>query len=239
MLLAVEGIDGAGKTTQLGLVSKWLDSQGIRHRILALNSNPLLSSQFTQLNRIRAIDARDAALMTAAEIAGRVHFHIRPMLESGIVVLCEKYITGSRVRDACRNVDSAVLDAIYGGLPVADLTLYFSVSWELALQRKRASGGPGLWESGLDIGLNLPVCEIERRLSDDSFDHTLVDEHFRQFQGEIAARYDATLPTIAHVRFDGGKKMHDLASEVREVVATQIGLRAVQQRTTNEGTKWK
>jgi dTMP kinase len=43
-LFVVEGIDGSGKTTQLGLLAKWLASQGHRVFVTEWNSSALVKA---------------------------------------------------------------------------------------------------------------------------------------------------------------------------------------------------
>jgi dTMP kinase len=222
-ILAVEGIDGSGKTTQVRLLSRWLERLGILHRVLSLYANPCLSAQFRELNGHGLLTAKEAALMTAAEVAGRTHYLVGPLLDSGALVIWDKYVTGSRARDRSRGVAAPVLKALYDPLPGADFTLYFSLSAKRAAERKRADGGPGIWESGLDTQLELPIVEIERQLDQDILDHDLVDRHFAAFQSRVAVGYDALLPSLDHVRLEATDTVERLAARVRDIVSERFG----------------
>src|SRR6266404_5834421 len=112
-LITFEGLDGCGKTTQFDLESKRLVGQGwvvtttkepggtpvgqkIREIVLNVSSGPL--SATTEL-----------ALMLAAR-AQHIHEVIRPALESGILVLCDRF------------TDSTVAYQGYGrGIPLDQL----------------------------------------------------------------------------------------------------------------------
>jgi len=96
VFVTFEGIDGSGKTTQAALLADWARAQG--HEVVAVRE-----PGGTQLGeRIRALllDGpemtawAEAALFAAAraELAGRV---IRPALERGAWVICDRYVDSS------------------------------------------------------------------------------------------------------------------------------------------------
>lgn len=98
VFIALEGGEGAGKTTQLGLLEDWLTSVG----------RPVLRTREpggTEIGeRIRSllldhgqgeVDPRTEALLFAASRAAHVQQKIAPALDSGTVVLCDRYIDSS------------------------------------------------------------------------------------------------------------------------------------------------
>jgi dTMP kinase len=96
--ISFEGVDGAGKTTQLGLLRRELEARG--HEVVATRE----PGGTAVGERIRAIlldpvaadlDARAEALLFAAARAQLVEQVIRPALRRGAVVLCDRFVDSS------------------------------------------------------------------------------------------------------------------------------------------------
>lgn len=92
MLITVEGLDGAGKTTLIAGLARELDATVLREpggvelseRLRALVADPVVR-----------IDARAEALIFAAARAQLVAERLRPLLESGATVLLDRFIDSS------------------------------------------------------------------------------------------------------------------------------------------------
>lgn len=221
LLLALEGLDGAGKTTQVDRIRDQVRAAGRAVTVLSLYGNPLVGTQFFRLNHLHEIGARDATLVTAAEVAGRTHAIVEPALARGEVVLWDKYVKGSWARDRARGVREDILAAVYEPLPPAMLTIHLDVDPDVATARKRAEGGPGMWESGLDVQLGLPIVEIERRLVAGEIPPDEIDHHFATFQRTVRDGYRSLLrddPTV--VTIDTTDRTAD---QVAELVGAAIG----------------
>jgi dTMP kinase len=96
--IAFEGIEGAGKGTQVDLARSFLESQG--HQVLVTREpgGTGLGERLrdTLLEREgESVDARAEALLFAASRAQHVSRVIRPALEEGKVVLCDRYLDSS------------------------------------------------------------------------------------------------------------------------------------------------
>ncbi|WP_026877820.1 dTMP kinase [Jiangella gansuensis] len=96
LFVAFEGGDGAGKTTQLGLLAEHLRAQGCDVVVTREPGDSRIGPQ------VRAIvldggelDPRAEALLFAADRADHVAHVIRPALERGAVVLVDRYIDSS------------------------------------------------------------------------------------------------------------------------------------------------
>ena len=95
VFVALEGGEGAGKSTQARLLSEWLDSQGYS---VVLTHEPGDSAVGRQLRSILlspetgALDHRAEALLYAADKAEHVEKLIRPALAQGKVVITDRYV---------------------------------------------------------------------------------------------------------------------------------------------------
>jgi dTMP kinase len=96
--IAFEGIEGAGKGTQVRLARELLESQG--HDVLVTREpgGTTLGEHLrdTLLEHGQgSVDARAEALLFAASRAQHVSHVIRPALEEGKVILCDRYLDSS------------------------------------------------------------------------------------------------------------------------------------------------
>jgi dTMP kinase len=99
LFIAFEGVEGAGKSTQMQRLAEWLITD--RDRDVVVTREP---GGTVLADRIRSvvlepghgqIDGKTEALLFAASRAQHVAERIRPALESGKVVLCDRYIDSS------------------------------------------------------------------------------------------------------------------------------------------------
>jgi dTMP kinase len=146
LLLALEGGEGAGKSTQARLLAIWLRGQGfdvvtthepgatkIGMRLRAL----LLDTTHTGLN------PRAEALMYAADRAEHVAAVIRPALERGAIVVTDRYVDSSLAyQGAGRQLPVAEVARLNEwatcGL-VPDLTIVLDLPPQDGLNRRRSS----------------------------------------------------------------------------------------------------
>lgn len=98
LFITFEGGDGAGKTTQIGLLTDWLNTSR-KHPPLVTREpggSPLgVSIRQMLLHGTETITPRAEALLFAADRAHHVASVIRPALEAGRDVVCDRYIDSS------------------------------------------------------------------------------------------------------------------------------------------------
>jgi dTMP kinase len=96
-LIAFEGVEGAGKSTQLELLRQTLEKAG--HRVVSTREpgGTTVGEQIRSilLDRGSTLDPRAEALLFAAARAQLVEQVIRPALERGETVLCDRYLHSS------------------------------------------------------------------------------------------------------------------------------------------------
>ena len=96
-LIAFEGVEGAGKSTQLELLRQTLEKAG--HQVVTTREpgGTPVGEQVRSilLDRASTLDPRAEALLFAAARAQLVEQVIRPALERGEVVLCDRYLDSS------------------------------------------------------------------------------------------------------------------------------------------------
>lgn len=159
LFITLEGLDGAGKTTQLKRLAAWMHKRGI---------DPVVTRQpgGTETgDRIRALllDSRSSALAPLTEMslmfadrAQAIAEIIEPALSSGKTVLCDRFTDSTEAyQGGGRQLGSeVVLDLhkmICGNLQ-PDLTLLLLPSLERSLDRARRRNERAAEKDGKDEG---------------------------------------------------------------------------------------
>ena len=86
-LFVVEGIDGSGKTTQLGLLAKWLKSAGHPVFMTEWNSSALVKAATKTGKKKNALTPMTFSLLHATDFADRLLYNIVPPLKAGMIAL--------------------------------------------------------------------------------------------------------------------------------------------------------
>jgi len=147
IFITFEGVEGSGKTTQVERLAERLRRAG---RTVVATREP---GGTPISDRIRAvvldqqnvdIHSHTEALLMCAARAQLVHEVIRPSLERGAVVICDRYSDSTfAYQGYARGQDLATLRAINhfatGGL-LPDLTVLLDLPAEAGLQRRFGSG---------------------------------------------------------------------------------------------------
>jgi dTMP kinase len=205
-LFVVEGIDGSGKSTQLSLLHKWLESRGYGVVFSQWNSSPLVKDTTKLGKKKKMLTPATFSLIHATDFADRTERSILPLLKAGAVVLCDRYIYTAFARDVARGMDRAWLRDLYGFAVKPTVAFYFRVPLETAVGRLvGARDGFKFYEAGLDIGL-----------SDDP------TESFRLFQGRIINEYEKMIPEFGLTVVDATLPVEVQQAQVRQITRTHL-----------------
>lgn len=163
LLIAFEGPDASGKTTQRKLLKTWLESQG--HQVISTRwaSSPVVKPLLTARKRIHALSAEEYSLLHAVDFRHRVETTILPALWAGKTVLADRYLFTALARDAARGLDLDWLLHVYAPLLWPDLVLYFSMAPTVSSRRIASTRAPHFYEAGQDVtGLDDPLASYGR-----------------------------------------------------------------------------
>ncbi len=207
-LIAVEGLDGSGKSTQIYLVKRWLELSGARVFFTEWNSSSLVKPSTSRGKTSRLLTPTTFSLIHATDFADRYERQIFPLLQAGYIVLADRYIFTAFARDVVRGVDFDWVEQLYNFAVQPDVTLYFRAPLEVALGRI-LDGRPELkyHEAGMDLGL-----------SSDPY------ESFRIFQGRILEQYERLAPRYRFTTVDATRDIHEQQAEVRRILRKQFRL---------------
>lgn len=140
-LISFEGVDGAGKSTQIRLLRARLEGLGWAVAATREPGGDALGESIRALLLDNPMCARTELLLFLAARANHVSTTIRPLLETGRVVLTDRFIDSSvAYQGYARGLGPERVEELNcfatGGLE-PDLTLLLDVSADRALQRQR------------------------------------------------------------------------------------------------------
>jgi len=207
-LVAVEGLDGSGKSTQIYLLKRWLELQGVKVFFSEWNSSELVKNATSKGKKRELLTPSTFSLIHATDFADRYERQLVPLMRAGYIVLCDRYIFTAFARDTVRGCPPEWVRGIYNFAALPDLTFFFNAQLEVSLQRI-LDGRPQLkyFEAGMDL-----------RLSSDPY------ESFRIFQGRILEQYLAMSTEFSFLVMDANRPVEPQQSIVRQLVATKIDL---------------
>jgi len=142
LFITLEGPEGAGKTTQLKLVSKKLDGLDCKHVITRDPGGTALGKQIRRilLNPENPVQPVAELLLYQADRAQNVADVIRPALQDGSVVFCDRYIDSTIAYQGYGRGLSfeliAELNEVSSGGLMPDLTILFDLESEEGLGRR-------------------------------------------------------------------------------------------------------
>lgn len=151
-LIVMEGIDGAGKTTQAKLLAAALEKAGGRAVFTAEPTHGPAGRRIRDAT-VRLDPLPEAALFTQ-DRREHVAQVIMPALRSGVYVVCDRYVHSSVAYQGARGVDvDALVRENLSFAPAPDLVILLTIPVDLALSRisTRTSSGPDYFESRVGL----------------------------------------------------------------------------------------
>ncbi|HJR78062.1 MAG TPA: thymidylate kinase [Nitrospiraceae bacterium] len=202
-LIIVEGIDGSGKSTQLLLLQKWLESHEHKIFFTEWNSSNLVRDTTKKGKKNKSLTPTTFSLLHATDFASRLFHEILPPLKAGMVVLADRYMYTAFARDVVRGVSPSWIRKLYSFAIRPDLAFYFKVPIDVAVSRLLGGTRAQLkfYEAGMDMGISQDI-----------------NESFRIFQSRILTEYDKIVDEYALMVMDATQDIETQQSAMRQVV---------------------
>jgi len=205
-LFIVEGIDGSGKSTQLALLRKWLESEGYGTFFSEWNSSALVRDVTRRGKKKRMLTPMTFSLIHATDFADRIEQCILPPLKAGALVLADRYIYTAFARDVARGVNPGWVRNLYRFAVKPTIAFYFRISVDDAMKRLGVGRDTiKYYEAGMD-----------RQLSTD------IEESFRLFQGAVVAEYDRMVEEFGLVVIDASHSIEEQQAQMRAIVTKAL-----------------
>ncbi len=205
-LIVVEGIDGSGKSTQLGLLHKWLLSENYLVAFSEWNSSPVVRRITKRGKEKKSLTPLSFSLVHAADFTDRLERQIIPALEAGAIVLADRYVYTAFARDVARGCSPQWVREVYSSALQPTLAFYFRVPLEESLRRILV-GRPELkyYEAGLDLGL-----------ASDPY------ESFKLFQSRILHEYETITEEFNLTVIDATQPLVKQQEQMRAIVKPHL-----------------
>jgi dTMP kinase len=172
MLIAFEGTDGAGKTTQIQRLAEWLESQGRQTHITREPGGTRLGARLREIlldPTSEGMSWRTEALLYAADRAQHVAEVIRPAMERGEIVISDRYLYSSLAyQGIARGIGIDEVLSVNrwatGGL-LPDVVFLLDLSAETAIERTHDRGNGDDRIEGEDLAFHERVRDAYHHLS--------------------------------------------------------------------------
>jgi dTMP kinase len=208
-LVVVEGTDGSGRSTQISLLTEWLESEGFAVQTMGLRRSFLVGEDIDGLLAENAVTRMTLALMYSTDFFDQLERRILPALRSGLIVLADRYIFTLIARAAVRGIGRDYLHGIYEMALRPDLTFWLNVRPEVAFDREfKKAQTISYWESGRDMSL-----------SNDLF------KSFIRYQSMIKREFEYLSKRHGFLELDGEASVSEVNRELRKRLASHLGIR--------------
>ncbi len=194
-LIVLEGLDGAGKSTQLRLLEELFDSRGYGREQLHFPrfDSPVYGELIARFLRgemgdIDGVDPYLVALLFAGDRAEAAPL-LREWLDSGKYVILDRYVNSNIAYQCAKIAGRAkqdalmkwILDLEYGhnDIPRPDISIFMDVPFEFTVRnlassrdgddREYLKGGRDIHESSLDFQLRVRDMYLRIAEADESF----------------------------------------------------------------------
>ena len=201
--ITIEGTDGSGKSTQIGLLMDYLNKKGVDVLFTREPGGTPIGEKIREI--ILDVNNREMAPETEALLYAARSQHVRekiiPAVEAGKIVICDRFVDSSLAyQGAARGMGMETImemnRAALGGV-MPDLTVFFDLSPEKGILRKKN----------------------ERTL--DRLEEEKIDFHKRVYDGykQLCEKYPERIKAI-----DADRSVEEVHLEVREVIDGLLGL---------------
>jgi dTMP kinase len=200
-LIAIEGTDGVGRSTQIQLLREWLEIKGYGVVETGWTRSPLMQPTIELAKSSNTLNKLTFVLLYATDFADRLEKEIIPALKAGFVVLSDRYIFTALARAGVRGTDRAWLRTLYGFAIAPHLVFYLNIDVKNLIQRVLDARGMDFWESGMDL-----------KTGDDIYDS------FRSYQNKLLKEYASMADEFNFRVVDARRSIDRIQDELRRQV---------------------
>ena len=205
LLVVVEGTDGAGKSTQIELLKKYLECQAYGVVVSEWKSSELIASVIDDAKERNLFSTNTFSLMYAADFAYRLENQVIPALDAGFIVLMDRYTYTAYARDVVRGVKPAWVRKLYNYAPAPDMTFFIDIPVDKLLKRIIATENFDYYEAGRDIGLSTDFYES-----------------FKLYQNKILEEYSKMIDEYGFIKINGTDSIEKIHNIIKENVTKLI-----------------
>ena len=206
-MIVVEGIDGSGKSTQINLLYKWLQTTSDKDVYFSeWNSSKVVKSTTRLGKRNHSLTPTTFSLIQATDFADRWENLLLPLIKAGVIVMVDRYAFTAFARDVSRGVDPQWVRNLYSFAFQPDIAFYFSIPLDVAVNRILSSrANIKYYEAGKDLGLSRDTVTS-----------------FQMFQERILNQYEGMSDEFGFTVIDGNLPLETKQRQMRDIVIEKI-----------------
>jgi dTMP kinase len=212
-LIAIEGTDGVGRSTQIQLIRPWLELEGYAVSNTGWTRSPLLSETINEAKAGHQLTVTTFSLLYAADFADRLEHEILPALQAGFIVIADRYMYTAFARNSVMGADPDWTRELFGMALVPDLVLYLDIDVETLIPRVIMGKGMDYWESGMHLALGT-----------DLFDS------FERYQSRLIDEYRRLANEFGFVTTDARRPIEEMQAELRQHISEYLSRSAERSR---------
>ena len=201
-LIAIEGTDGVGRSTQIQLLREWLEVKGYGVVETGWTRSELMQPTIELAKSSNTLNKLTFVLLYAIDFADRLEKEIIPALKAGFVVLSDRYIFTALARAGVRGVERQWLRNLYGFAIAPHMVFYLKVDVSTLIRRVLAARGMDFWESGMDL-----------KHGDDIYDS------FKTYQQRLLREYTSMADEFHFRVVDARRPVDRIQDELRRQVS--------------------
>jgi dTMP kinase len=200
-IIAIEGTDGVGRSTQISMLREWLEVQGYGVIETGWTRSELMQPTIELAKASNTLNKLTFVLLYATDFADRLEKEIIPALKAGFIVLSDRYIYTAMARARVRGVDRTWIRSLYGFAIVPHLVFYLKIDEKALIKRILQARGMDYWESGMDM-----------KIGDDIY------ESFRGYQRSLLKEYASMADEYNFRVLDARRKIEVIQDELRRQI---------------------
>jgi len=154
-LIVIEGPDSSGRSTQINLLTEWLEKKGFSVAQVGLRRSQLVAKSLEKAKKGNILSPQTMSLFYATDFYDQLENTIIPALKAGSIVLADRYIFTLIVRDIVRGAERDWVESLYSMAIQPDAVYFLKASTRTLTHRTLESYSKlDYWESGMDLGIS-------------------------------------------------------------------------------------
>ena len=200
-LVVVEGTDGVGRSTHIGLLREWLDRNGHAVMDTGMTRSALAGKGLKAAKEGHTLGGITMSLFYATDFADRLENEMIPALRAGFVVLTDRYIYSLMARATVRGADPQWVKGVDEFALKPDVTVYLRATVDELTTRVVQTSGFNYWESGMDL-----------HLGEDMFDS------FTAYQGRLLNVFDTMAGEYGFQVVDTADSIQNVSEQIKALL---------------------
>jgi dTMP kinase len=205
-LIVIEGTDGVGRSTEIELLTPWLEMEGYAVSNTGWTRSPLLHETINEAKAGHQLTVTTFSLLYAADFADRLEHEIVPALQAGFIVIADRYMYTAFARNTVMGANPAWTRDLFGMALVPDLVLFLDIDVDALIPRVVQSKGMDYWESGMHLALGTDLFES-----------------FKRYQRNLIEEYRQLASEFGFITIDASRSSDEVQRELRVRIAEYLG----------------